>query len=83
MPRRPALAIEQPFKLPTGELLMKAYLITTVLVFGLLTGAHIWRGVSDEPNLLVEPWFIVMTVVAGTLCVWGSWLLTKMLRSRP
>jgi hypothetical protein len=30
---------------------MKAYLITTGVVFGLLTLAHIWRIVAEEPHL--------------------------------
>jgi hypothetical protein len=60
---------------------MKAYLITTGTVFGLLTLAHIWRIVAEEPQLAREPWFILITTVAAALCLW-AWHLLR-LSSRP
>ena len=54
---------------------MKAYLITTGAVFGLLTLAHIWRIVAEEPHLAREPWFVLITMVAAALCLWAWRLL--------
>jgi len=40
---------------------MKAYVITTGALFGLLTLAHIWRAI-DERHLATDPWYILITV---------------------
>jgi hypothetical protein len=50
---------------------MKAYVITTGTIFGLITLAHFWR-IAQEPHLARDPFFIVLTVAAAALCVW-SW----------
>jgi hypothetical protein len=55
---------------------MKAYVITTGAVFGLLTVAHIWRGFA-EPHLAKEPWFILFTLVAFALSLWAWRLLMR------
>jgi uncharacterized membrane protein len=54
---------------------MRAYVITTCAVFGLLTLAHIWRGFV-EPHLAKEPWFILITLITFALCLW-AWCLLK------
>ena len=53
---------------------MKAYLITTGTVFGLITLAHIWRMFAEGSRLVKEPVFLLLTLVAVGLCVW-AWLL--------
>ena len=60
---------------------MKAYVITTGAVFGLLTLAHIWRVFAGEAHLATDPWFILLTVAAGTLCLWAWRLLRLTTRS--
>jgi protein-S-isoprenylcysteine O-methyltransferase Ste14 len=55
---------------------MKAYVITTGAVFGLLTLAHICR-VFVEPNLAKEPWFILFTLLALALCLWAWRVLRR------
>jgi hypothetical protein len=55
---------------------MKAYVITTGTVFGLLTLAHIWRGLV-EPHLAKEPVFISITLIALALCLWAWCLLRR------
>jgi len=57
---------------------MKAYLIATGTVFGLITLAHVWRVVAEGPGRATEPWFVVLTVVAAGLSVW-AWRLLKRL----
>jgi len=56
---------------------MKAYIITTGVVFGLITLAHFWR-IAEEPHLAKDPFFLVLTVAAAGLCVW-SWLVLRRL----
>ena len=59
---------------------MKAYLITTSVVFGVLTLAHVWRVIEEGTSLLTNPWWVVITVVAAALCAWACRLLWLMHR---
>ena len=61
---------------------MKAYLITTGTVFGLITIAHVWRVVSESTALVRDPWFILLTVLATALSVWAFSLLGSSARRR-
>ena len=54
---------------------MKAYLLTTGVVFALLTLAHFLRIIMEGPHLAKDPFFLLITVAAGGLCVWALWLL--------
>jgi hypothetical protein len=54
---------------------MKAYVMTTGSVFGLLVLAHVWR-VVEEVHLARDPAFIFTTAIAAALCVW-AWRLVK------
>ena len=56
---------------------MKTYVMTTGVVFGLLTLAHIWRGIEEGPRLATDPWFILFTVAAAALCLWAVRLLWR------
>jgi len=55
--------------------LMKAYLVTTATIFGLLALAHVARTIAEAPRLTSDPGFIVegpgIGLVAAALCVWG------------
>ena len=53
---------------------MKAFLATAGTVFGLVVLAHLARMVA-EPRVAREPWFLLLTVVAGALSAWAWWLL--------
>jgi hypothetical protein len=55
---------------------MKAYVMTTGVVFGLLTLAHIWRVVEEGTHLARDPWFVLITIAAGALSLW-AWRLTR------
>ena len=59
---------------------MRAYVLTTGIVFGLLTLAHIWRIAAEGVRLLTSPWWVGITVGAGALAVW-AWRLLRV--SRP
>ena len=60
---------------------MKAYLMTTGLLFGLLTVVHVWRFIEEGPHLATDPWYVLITVVAAALCVWAWRLLRLSTRS--
>jgi hypothetical protein len=55
---------------------MKAYVITTGVVFGLITLAHIARAFAEGPHLAKEPVFILLTVATAALSLW-AWRLIK------
>jgi hypothetical protein len=59
---------------------MKAYLVITSMVFGLITVAHIWRIIVENPHLMVEPWFVLLTLFAAGLCAWALRLLWRLPR---
>jgi hypothetical protein len=54
---------------------MKAYVMTTGTIFGLVTLAHVWRMV-EEKQLATAPWYIAITVAAAALSVW-AWSLVR------
>ncbi len=58
---------------------MKAYLITTGIIFALITLAHILRVFAEGPRLAKDPLFILLTLLAACLSVW-AW---RLLRSSP
>ncbi|MBA3963140.1 MAG: hypothetical protein H0X40_14750 [Chthoniobacterales bacterium] len=50
---------------------MKVYVITTGIIFGLLTLAHLWRIFFEDARLARDPFFVSITAVAAGLCLWG------------
>jgi hypothetical protein len=54
---------------------MKAYIVATGIVFGLVTLAHLWR-IFEEPHLASDPWFILVTIVAAALSV-TAWRVAR------
>lgn len=60
---------------------MKAYLITTGAVFGLITLAHLWRIVAEWPRLATEPGYLLLTVTSAILSLWAWRLLRPSRRS--
>jgi hypothetical protein len=55
---------------------MKAYVVTTGTVFGLLTLAHLLRIIAEGMQLAKEPWFVLITVAAAALSLW-AWRLLR------
>jgi dolichyl-phosphate-mannose--protein O-mannosyl transferase len=60
---------------------MKAYVMTTGAVFGLLVVAHIWRAIEEGPRLAKDPFYIVITIASAALCFWAWRVLRQMPRS--
>lgn len=55
--------------------LMRAYVITTGALFGLLTIAHIVRIVLER-RLVPDPVFILFTLLSAGLAIW-AWRVLK------
>jgi hypothetical protein len=60
---------------------MKAYLVTTGIVFTLVTAAHIWRVIGETRSLARDPWFILITLFAAGLSLWAWRLLRQVSRA--
>jgi hypothetical protein len=56
---------------------MKAYLIITGTIFGLITAAHIWRIIVESSLLAREPSFVALTILAAAMCIWAFLLLRR------
>lgn len=56
---------------------MKAYVMTTGAVFGLLTLAHLWRIIEEGRHLVTDPWYVLITIAAGALSLW-AWRLLRL-----
>lgn len=56
---------------------LRAYLVTTASVFGLIVVAHVLRLVLEGPQLARDPGFILLTLAAGAFGVWGLGLARK------
>jgi len=61
---------------------MKAYLLTTGTIFGLIAAAHLWRVLSESTALARDPWFVLLTLLAAGLSVWAFSLLRPNTRGR-
>jgi hypothetical protein len=60
---------------------MKAYLITTGAIFGMITLAHIWRIVVESSLLAREPWFMALTLLSAAMFIWAMLLLRRVPKS--
>jgi hypothetical protein len=56
---------------------MKAYIITTGAVFGLLTIAHLLRIALENRDLATDPAYILITLASATLCIWAWRVLRR------
>jgi hypothetical protein len=64
---------------------MKAYLLTTGTLFGLIALMHLLKSIADRALLATDPWYYLgmsaLGVVAAALSVWAWWLLRRQLRT--
>jgi hypothetical protein len=56
---------------------MRAYVMTTGILFGLIAVAHVWRVFEEGAGLAADPFFILLTVAAAALCLW-AWRLIRL-----
>ena len=55
---------------------MRAYVMTTGALFGLLTLVHLWRMLGPERGLATESWYVVITFMAAGMSFW-AWRVLK------
>ena len=58
---------------------MKAYVLTTGALFGLLVLVHVWRVVEEGIGVAKDPFYIAVTVLAAVLCIW-AWRVFRLIR---
>ena len=56
---------------------MKAYVVTSGGVFGLLTIAHLLRIAFENRHLATEPGYILITLASAALCIWAGLVLRR------
>ena len=56
---------------------MKAYLITTGIVFALIALTHIARMFAEGTRLATGPLFLLLTLLAAGLSGWAWYLLKR------
>ena len=57
---------------------MKAYLITTGTVFGLIVLAHIARVFAEGSHFATDPVFVLLTLAPAALSFWAWRLLSRL-----
>jgi hypothetical protein len=55
---------------------MRLYIITTGVIFALITIAHIAR-MASESSVFKEPIFLLLTILSAALTVWSLIVLRK------
>ncbi len=50
---------------------MKSYVLTTGIIFGLITVVHIWRAIVENMSPVKEPSFVLFTLLTAALSVWA------------
>jgi hypothetical protein len=56
---------------------MTAYVITTGVLFLLITLAHVWRLTYAEPHLATDPLYLLLTALAAGLALWAAKLVWR------
>jgi hypothetical protein len=56
---------------------VKTYVMTTGVVFGLITLAHLLRIMAEGPHLLTEPLWVLLTAATAALAIWAWRLLRR------
>ena len=59
---------------------MKAYLVTTGSVFGMIVIAHVLRVVYEGTSVISDPLWVVLTAAAAALSAW-AWVLLRSSRT--
>jgi len=58
---------------------MKAYVITTGVIFALVTISHIAR-MTVESRVFTEPLYLLLTILSAALTVWAVVVLRRLSR---
>lgn len=56
---------------------MKAYVVTSGAIFGLLAVAHVLRILGEDARLASDPFYLAITSAAAALCAWAFYVLRR------
>lgn len=56
---------------------MRAYVLTTAVVFALILAGHVWRVAAEGMHVLGDPVFAISTLIAVGLVGWAAKLLLR------
>ena len=56
---------------------MKTYIITTGVIFALITLAHLLRIVTENKHLATDPFFMIITLLSTGLSLWAFLVLRR------
>jgi hypothetical protein len=56
---------------------MRAYVLTTGVVFGLLAVIHLLRMIEKRGSIATDPWFLIITCIAAGLSIWAFTTLRR------
>jgi hypothetical protein len=56
---------------------MRTYVVTTGILFALLTVAHVLRIFHESPALGTDPWYLLITAATAVLSVWAYLVLRR------
>ncbi|NUQ20586.1 MAG: hypothetical protein HOQ09_06460 [Gemmatimonadaceae bacterium] len=54
---------------------MRAYVMTTGVIFALLAVMHVWRVFAETSALARNPEYLVITLIAAALSIWAMLVL--------
>lgn len=57
---------------------MRAYVVTTGIIFALLTIVHLVRIAAESTRFLRDPTFVLLTILSAALAIW-AWLVLRRL----
>ena len=50
---------------------MRAYVLTTGVLFGLITVSHLLRMILENPRFAADPIYLALTLLSAGLCAWA------------
>jgi hypothetical protein len=59
---------------------MRAYIITTGIIFALITVAHLVRVATESTRFLTDPSFMLLTILSAALTIWSFVVLRRLRR---
>jgi hypothetical protein len=59
---------------------MRTYVVTTGILFGLVTVAHLLRILYESRALASDPGYLLLTAAAAALCAWACVLIMQRTR---
>jgi hypothetical protein len=55
---------------------VKAYVVTSGMLFGIVTVAHVWRMIEEGRSVASSPWYLAITILTAALAAW-AWRVAR------